>query len=278
MRHELVVCGWDEVFVLATDTRQDGPPEKVWSWRAAGRPELPDGVKGAFSRTDECKPLEGGSRILITSSTGGVALVERETGAALFHTTVPNAHSAEMLPAQRIAVAGSGAEDGNRLLVFDIGRPDEPFYADELSWAHGVVWDEARRLLWALGADELRAYELCRWGSAAPSLSPVASFKLPDRAGHDLGPVPHTALLVVTTGEHVYHFDRDRRTFAPHPALGGVPGVKGVSVNRVTGRTAYVQAEGGHWWAERIRFLDPDGVYHVPGEHFYKVRWNQPGQ
>lgn len=27
------------------------------------------------------------------------------------------------------------------------------------------------------------------------------------------------------------------------------------------------------WWAERIHFLNPASVLHVPGEHFYKARW-----
>ena len=67
------------------------PPPKVWSWRAAERPELAD-VADEFKTTDECKPVKGGQRILITSSSGGVAVVERETGEAVFHTTVPNAH------------------------------------------------------------------------------------------------------------------------------------------------------------------------------------------
>jgi hypothetical protein len=35
----LVVCGWDEVFVL--DITSTTTPRKVWTWKAADRPELP---------------------------------------------------------------------------------------------------------------------------------------------------------------------------------------------------------------------------------------------
>jgi hypothetical protein len=38
---ELVVCGWDEVFILSLG---DGPApshRKIWSWRAADSPGIP---------------------------------------------------------------------------------------------------------------------------------------------------------------------------------------------------------------------------------------------
>jgi hypothetical protein len=58
---------------------------KIWSWRGVDRPELPPDLRDKFKSTDECKPVEGGAKILITSSGGGVALVERSSGKALFH-------------------------------------------------------------------------------------------------------------------------------------------------------------------------------------------------
>jgi len=274
---ELVVCGWDEVFILHLKREHRQTPAKVWSWKAQDRTDLPAHSRELFKTTDECKPVRGGG-VLITSSTSGVALAERETGNVLFHAVVPNAHSAELLPAGRAVVASSGAEEGNRLVVFNLNGPPEPVCTDEMSWAHGVVWDAQREVLWALGRDELRAYELRDWASPDPSLSRVATFDLPDPGGHDLSPVPHTPLLVVTAQEHVYQFDRDERRFAPHPLLGNVPCVKGVSVHPASGQIAYVQAEGEHWWAETIRFLEPEGVLHEPDAHFYKARWDAAAQ
>ncbi len=54
---ELLLCGQEEVFVLRLDPEGLHRPEKLWSWRAADRPELPDSVKGWFGTTDDCKPL-----------------------------------------------------------------------------------------------------------------------------------------------------------------------------------------------------------------------------
>jgi len=277
---KLIVCGWDEVFVL--DLGRD-PPPKVWSWRAADAwPDSPH-LAAQFATTDECKPLDDGSVVLVTSSSGAAAAVGRETGDALFYAAVPNAHSIEWLPLGRVVVASSGSWGLNRLLLFDLNRPAEPLWSEELAWAHGAVWDAERETLWALGSTELRAYSLREWDTHAPSLERAATFELPDPGGHDLSPQPRTPLLNVTTGRRVWHFDRDAASqggaspFAPHPRLSDGPGVKCVSVDPMSGRTAWVQAEGEHWWAERIRFLDPDGELHLPGGRIYKVRWDPAG-
>src|SRR5215211_3031723 len=107
-RRELIVCGWDEVFILDVEAKPAGKNDRrVWTWRAQDRPELPDEFKPLFRTTDECKPDEDGGRILNTSSGSGVALVNRADGRVLFHARVLNAHSAELLPGNRVAVAAS---------------------------------------------------------------------------------------------------------------------------------------------------------------------------
>ncbi|MDH7571677.1 MAG: DUF6528 family protein, partial [Armatimonadota bacterium] len=148
-----------------------------------------------------------------------------------------------------------------------------PLFHTELPWGHGVVWDRGRRVLWALGNEDIRVYELAEWDTPAPSLRRTALIPLPESGGHDLQPVPGTDLLSVTTGRHVWLFNRDRRTFAPHPELADLPGVKCVSVHPKTGRLVYVQQEGANWWAERLHFLRPQETLHLPGEHLYKARW-----
>src|SRR4051794_19400474 len=67
---QLLVCGWDELFIL--DVSHD-TPQKVWSGRAAERPEHPEARRPKYRTTDECKPVDDGKRILITDSSDGVA-------------------------------------------------------------------------------------------------------------------------------------------------------------------------------------------------------------
>ncbi len=271
---QLVVCGWDEVFVFDLGA-PDNPGGKIWSWRAKDRPELPAELHARFATTDECKPVDGGRRILITSSSDGVALVDYPSGKVVFHATAPNAHSAELLPGGRIAVAASHRPNasGDRLILFDIGSPDKPLSHTELPWGHGVVFDQKRRILWALADEDLHAYTLKDWDTDSPSLALNAKHRMPDRGGHDLYPAADTPALTVTTGKHCWLFDRDTRRFSPHPALADKASVKCITVDSATHRTVWMQAEGANWWSERLRFLNPTGELIMAGEKLYKARW-----
>ena len=271
---ELVVCGWDEVFILSFGTGIGTAPRKTWTWRAKGRADVPDDFETLFRTTDECKPFDGGSRILITSSGGGVALVDRATDRVVFYGRAANAHSADLLPRGRVAVAASHdqAGKGDRLILFDLARSNEALWSGELPWGHGVVWDERRNVLWALADEDIRVYERRDWESSAPVLHRVALIPLPEGGGHDLAAVPGTSLMSVSTAKRCWLFDRDARTFRPHPELADKAKVKSISYHPVRATLAYVQAENS-WWAERIHFLNPASTLQVAGEHFYKVRW-----
>lgn len=272
---ELVVCGWDEVFILALDDGPSPVARKIWSWRAADSPELPPEIHSAFRTTDDCKPVDDGRRILISSSGGAIALVDRETRRASFHARVTNAHSVEMLPDGRIAAAAStsNAPTGNRVVIFDAASGRE-LASDELYSGHGVVWDEDRKLLWALGGDVLRAY-LIGDGNAT-RLDRFLEIALPDGGGHDLIAIPGSPRLFVSTLRHAWYFDRDRLWFTPHDTLGDAGNVKSYNVHPTTGRVVYVQAEGKDWWAEHLHFERPDGTLRLAGERLYKARWIEP--
>ena len=271
---ELILCGWDEVFVLGTNGSGGFATNKVWSWKATDNDGLPEHLRDKFRTTDECKPVEDGRKILIVSSGGGIALVERSTKKALFYAFIGNAHSAEILPNNRVVVAGSRHAQGNCLAVFDLNQSEKILYSEALDSGHGVVWDEPRRLLWALGYDQLKALRLKDWETAQPKLETVDTYPLPDKSGHDLRPVPQTEDLVVTTGRNVFLFDRKQKTFRPHPDLGGKIDIKNVTIHPRTGQIAYVQADGPNWWADGVRMLKPTGEIRLPGERLYKARWS----
>ena len=113
----LIVCGAEEVYLIP---HREGVTKKdaTWSWRAVDSPQIPAGVKGRFATADECKSC--GDKILITSSSGGVVLVNRKDKACLFYTTSKNAHSGCLLPGNLVAVASSFG--GDELRVFDLAK------------------------------------------------------------------------------------------------------------------------------------------------------------
>jgi hypothetical protein len=270
----LLLCGLDEVFLIDTATAEKGTIEKLWSWKATDREDVPEGLRRAFATTDECKSIDGGSRVLVSSSSGGCALVERPSGKVLWYARVPNAHSLEVLPRERVVVASSVHPQGNKFLLFDIAKPDQPLWGTPARSAHGVVWDAERQRLWALNYDELRCYQLKNWESDQPSLELEKHYALPDEDGHDLQPTTGSVDLAITTANHVYLFDRQKREFRAHQALGGQPEVKCVSTHPRTGRVVYLPAIGGkQWWSDRISFLAPEGGVRFPGEKLYKARW-----
>lgn len=275
---ELIVCGWDEVFILDMADREGGEPKKVWRWRATGRTDLPEAFQSLFATTDECKPFEDGNKILITSSSGAAALVDRATDRVLFYGRASNAHSADLLPQGRVAVAASHLDDGtgDRLIIFDQQQPDVELWSEELPWAHGAVWDEERQVLWALSNHDIRVFELRDWDTDGPQLEKVATIRLPEGGGHDFYPVPDTTYLGISTRRHCWWFDRDTREMLLHPVMGEMEGVKSMSQHPDSGQIVHVKGEEGHWWSENLYFIagEEQDQVHVTGEHFYKARWN----
>ncbi len=269
---ELIVCGWDEVYILDLNRR---PVEKVWSWKAKDSAELPEAMRTQFRTTDECKSVEGGKRILITASSDGVALVDRGTRKVLFYGSVGGAHSAETLPGGLIAVAGSTSKSplANRLVLFDSERSGQSLFDTEVVSGHGVVWDERRQVLWALGLDTLRTYKL-----AGRQLTKTAEYQLPDTSGHDLMAVPNTDLLSVTTHHHAWMFDRNSKKFTPHPQLPNFDNIKSIHVHPRTGEVVWTLADKGFWWTATLRFLNPERTIERSGERLYKARWVAPAQ
>jgi hypothetical protein len=270
----LLLCGGPQVLRLTV--RFAGDTAKIVSradWEADKSRGMPAAMVPAFKTTDDCKPIDNGARILITSSAGGLAIVERDSGDTLFHATVPNAHSAEVLPRNRVVAAASVNAKGDRLMLFDRDKSGAELFSTPLHSAHGVHWVETEQTLWALGHDELQAYDLVDWDSAKPSLKLRKSWKLPSASGHDLSPVPGEAAFIVTTNTNVYTFDRKSSTFTPHPALGALPVIKSVSIHPTTKRMVYTQADRPEWWTRTLRFLDPAATLAFPGDRLYKVRW-----
>lgn len=230
-------------------------------------------MRNTFATTDDCKPLADGKRILVSSSSGGCALVDYPTGQVQWYARVPNAHSIELLPQDRIVVAASVGAKGNRLMVFDISQQGKSLCEVPLPSAHGVVWDAAHKRLWALGFHNLYSYELKDWETQSPTLHLDATHPLPDDDGHDLQSFPGGNDLIFSTAHHVYLFNRDTHTFRLHPDLGDKPDVKSITFLPNIDRTAFVQAEGKDWWSGTIQFLKPSDHISLKPDRIYKARW-----
>ncbi|HBE68924.1 MAG TPA: hypothetical protein DDW52_12320 [Planctomycetaceae bacterium] len=270
----VVCCGEDEVFILRIDRDASTAPTTIWTWSAKDSPEIPEAGRKSFASTDECKPV--GDSLLITSSSGGVALVRRRDKRCLFYTVAKNAHSACLLPNDRVAVASSFG--GDELLVYKRTEPDgspaQPIAKIPLRGAHGALFEQTRKRLWALGSDELLLVNVDDEADRA-SLSIDKRVKLPTPGGHDLSRSRDPSILFVTTNKHVYRFNKSSQMFSLDPVLANEPKVKSVCEHPKTGEIVYHQGTPENWWSDTIRFIGAREDIQLPGQRLYKIRWDR---
>lgn len=263
---DLILCGTTDVTVI----NRDHPTKSKWTWTATDSPSIPESFRGRFRSTDECKPYAG-NLLLITSSSGGVALIDRKTKKCLFLTRSANAHSACLLPDNQIAVAASYG--GDQIQFFDLDDKRKPAVAVQTLpcyGAHGAVWDAKRKTLWALGGGELFAMKRKkdRWHIEA-------RHSLPTYGGHDLSPAHNGRHLFATSSTQILLFDRDSTQFAVHPLIGGEQKVKSVDLHPDTGLTVYHKGTATTWWSDTIRFVGGETI-RLKDRRLYKVHWDIP--
>lgn len=235
----------------------------------------------------------GRTFVLTTASFGFVGVVEWPSGRRYWGTAIGpgddlfNPHSAEILPDGNVAVACStGAHV--RLYASSLGPRAARFAEAGLKGAHGLHWDRRRRVLWALGDDELVAYEVT--GSAArPGLTRLFADPLPvatpgkSAGGHDLFPVAgRPGRMWVSTSAAVFQYDVKGRVFLQDFAgVGEISrkGVKCVGDDPRTGRVVTTVPEPGleeTWWTTTVSLHRPPGAYRLVGGGIYKARWWLP--
>lgn len=268
-----------------------GNPDAIYfKWDANTAPGIREADRIKFESPTECKILEGGRKMLVTASMGGVAIVEIPSGKTLLYKSVTapsetwrdaNPHSAEMLPDGNIAVASSF---GKRNLIL-LGVPEKfsspedirEFPMEFLS-AHGVVWDESHEILWVLGYEELAGFKY-NFDKQNPSVKKIFSAQILTNGkqfdGHDLVFAPETPFLIMTGDSEVRLFDTRTRKFATVRIFKDK--LKSISMlpQKCGSATITVKPEK-EYWAETVRFFSKN--FPVVGNmgaetKFYKARW-----
>lgn len=265
-----LVCGDSKVLIVAYGPPRDSLPQIVWTWDAHLAPDLPEAFRTRkFNSTDDCKAVNRGRQILVSSSSGAIAVVNVRDKRVLFHADVPNAHSIEWLPGNRLAAAASTHARGNRIMVFDLDRPARPVFTDSLHSAHGLVWNRKRSRLFALGYGVLREYELLPTGS----LSRAAEWSIPGIGGHDLQAAGADHLFM-TEQQGAWLFSLRDHTFSKIGDFPDAANIKSLGRDR-TGQYIFTVPEES-WWTYHVKFLHPAGSVAFPGMKVYKARWMRP--
>lgn len=267
----LAVCGNGMVRIINMAESDSTDIKEVWRWdKDDPQANLPKRYDQLMRNVDECKFVDNNTKMLLTASGDGMMLIDIETKSILSYAHVPMAHSADLLPGNRIAVALSTHKKGNALEIYDIATPEKVVFRDSLYSGHGVVWNEKRQRLYALGYKELREYELVNWDTDQPSLRQVKMWEIPMKSGHDLSPVDKDRMLV-SAHEGVMWFDINKEEFSPFEPLRDVENVKSVNYDPKTGKLIYTKGEI-KWWTHHIYQENPNKVITIDSLNVYKVR------
>jgi hypothetical protein len=267
---EIVACGGKQVVIFDSEQADGENPQIKWSWSVTEATNLPPQYQKLLVPLDECKPVRTNTQLLLASSGGGAVLLDRQTRMPLFYAQVPMAHSAELLPGDRIVVALSTHAQGNCLEVYSAAQPETVLCKEPLPSGHGVIWSAKHQRLYALGLTELRAYSLQDWKSSKPSLRREQTWKIPGTSGHDLSRMSADELLI-TCHEGVSVFHIPRETFAPFAPLADAQNIKSVNFDPQTRHLVYTKAEIS-WWTHHVYGQNPARTFTFPGINLYKAR------
>lgn len=263
-----LVCGDSKILMVDLNASKDSTPEIVWHWDAKQAEDLPENYrKEKFNSIDECKAVNSGNKILVSSSSGAVAVIEKNSKSVLFYAEVPNAHSVELLPGNIFAAAASTAENGNKILIYDLNQSGKILFTDSLYSAHGLVWDNGRKSLYALGYDVLREYKILN----QTEFEKINEWTIPGISGHDLQMDSDNDKLFITENSGAWYFDLREHTFKKIENFPDQKNIKSLNQNEKC-QFLYTVAEVS-WWAHHVRLLNPERTLKFPDIRVYKARW-----
>ena len=265
------VCGDDMVRIINWNESEGDVYELIWSWNIKeAYSHLPPEYENYLYPLDECKFASDNKQLLITASAGAVLLLDIATRQCLFHAYAPLAHSAEILPQNRLAVVLSTHKDGNCIRLYDLNQPDRILYKDRLYFGHAVIWDMDSETLYALGFSKLKSYKLGNWDSDTPTLLRIKTWTLHMNAGHDMCFID-TGELLIAGREGVYSFRIEEEQFYPFPPLAETGGLKSINYDLTTQSLIYTKGEE-KWWTHRVYEDMPFKYIEMKDMRIYKVR------
>jgi hypothetical protein len=246
----------------------------VWSYK------LPYyNIAGTKLRHSEA---HGDVALAVCGSTYG-CMISYPEGKLLWSTEAAanNPHSIELMPNGVIAIASSTGGEV-RFFTTDKKTSRTPAAKVTLEDAHGVLWDDEKQVLWAIGRTVLAAYRVTLDGTKV-TVTEETSLRatIPSDWSHDLAPVyGNTDALWISTGSHVYQYIKSTGKFSTDYAGHNIldrDAIKGVG-NFEDGSIVYIFPAGKYksWTSQTALFLKngssaSENLTSKDG-HFYKIR------
>ena len=281
---QLVVCGDNMIYILDADlaTTIGYRNAILWEWDAKNYAANVGQTENNMIRLDDAKPVDDNKKILATSSKGYAVLVDIETGDLLWYSnSSKNAHSAEILPGNRIAVACS--EGGDVVQIFDIAKPNVVKFSTPLTLAHGVVWNPVTERLYAVGHTSFNIYKLTDWETNSPKLTLEKSVATSSWVSslHDLTLIDENTLLLAGKRAALYNISQD--SFTNISIFNASTALKSVNFNGSTGECWFtdptnIEIPELTWASHTIRYTSnmletyETSNFKIEDLNIYKVR------
>jgi hypothetical protein len=273
----------DQILILDSDPEAWADATTRWRWRPTADNGFGDLIN-AWGAPSEAKLRYRGDQpyLLVTDSLGLAAVVPYPAGNRAYWAAdvgrSSNAHSIELLPDGNVAVVASRG-GWVRVYTASQGPTSNTYVEFALEDAHGVYWDETRKLLWTIGGSRLVAIRVSGT-PAAPVLTMVHSSPLPTLEGHDLQPVAgNPDRLWVTTEEAVYQYSVKQALFLQnYPDADAIsqPSVKSVGDERTSGQVLTSAIQTGNictWCTDTLTLYQDTQTLTLHGAQIYKARW-----
>lgn len=282
---ELIVMGNNMLYIFdASKALKDGDFRNAitWSWDAQSASEKTGIKREQLDYIDECKVKENGEKLLITGAHGWCIYLRKSDKEPLFWTDKTfQAHSAELLPGDRVVVACSVPK--NQLHLYDIDNPGKILQSIDMMHAHGVYYCKKRNRLYAVGENCLKVFRLENWNGSKPRLvleSTVGTTWYVSDV-HDLVPLDENTLIL--TGNNAAKFDMRTGKLSHWDRFNGVCSIKSMNYNPKTKEIIYTYAnpdecQGAFSWSNwKVRcsydLKDVDEfIINTPEINGYKVR------
>jgi len=241
----------------------------IWEWRALDSNIKPEHINW-FNLPSDAKVVYNGEYVLMCASGGACALIRIKDKKTIFYVIGGlNPHSIEILPDGNIVCASS---NDSKLTVFKIDTVNFPENILGKSFhnlfAHNVVWDRKRNLLWTASMNKIISYKynyLCD----DPILTPYDSLAFNDRSAHDLFPVPKEDALFLTA-HNLWRYDLKTNKVNQIPSK--FRNIKSAS-SESKGKTPVISVPKEQWWTDEIIDLEGNIIFRQKGYKIYKARW-----
>ncbi len=279
----LLVCGSNMVYLIDADAAAaNGYKSSVlWQWNAATAASTMHLDASRLDHLDDCKPVDGGRKLLITSSYSWAVLLDIETKKILWYSKESkNAHSAELLPGNRIAVCcstGSETDPGDKVQVFDASSYGKLLCDTPFASAHGAVWNASAERLYIGGKSLLNSYKLEGNQLVLDKSVKTSSYVT---GVHDVTLVNKNTLLLA--GKQAALYDIPSGEFTPLGAFAASTALKSVNHHPSGSEVWYTDAtepEGDYSWSShQVRHRSDaasgkeDRTIRIPDINMYKVR------